>query len=120
VLQQADTITVCNTSTDGTQIKNISLTNNVTNGPSSDPIASSLTLNAGQCQPYTKTYTPTACANSNTNTDPGRCLFQDTVSISSVPTDEFVTNLSSGAIPGSQTAQCHVCPNGVCTATNVP
>jgi len=118
VLQLADTITVCNTSQDGTQIKNISLSNAVSNAvPSPDAIVTGLTLNAGVCQPYTPTYTPTGCINSvinGANPNPGRCVFQDTVSVSSVPTDEFGTPLPANKIPGAQTAQCAVCPAGVC------
>jgi len=128
VLQLADTITVCNTSPDATtQIRNISLTNNVLlNGPGSgtdSSITSNLTLNAGQCQTYSPTYTPQSCVNSvinGANPDPGRCQFHDTVRISSTPTDTFGTPLSSSLIPLPAPADCHVCPNGQCTGVGVP
>jgi hypothetical protein len=124
LLQLADTITVCNTSTDTTtSISNINITNSVSNGPSADSIASGLTLLPGQCKTYTPTYIPTGCVNSvlnGANPDPGRCLFTDTARISSIPKDEFGNSLPLNLIPGAQTASCHVCPFGVCTTQGVP
>jgi|SRR5579863_32068 len=122
VLQLADTITVCNTDAKDS-VKGINLTNTVSNvSPSSNSIPVG-TLTAGQCQTYTPTYTPTACVNSvlnGANADPGRCEFQDTVSIAApLPTDEFGNPVST-PLPGPQTAQCHVCPNGVCTGSGIP
>jgi hypothetical protein len=123
VLQLADTITVCNTDTKDT-INNISISNNVSNvSPATNSIATGLSLAAGKCQTYNPTYTPTGCVNSvlnGANSDPGRCLFQDTASVSSIPTDEFNNPLPPSAIPGAQTAMCHVCPNGVCTGAGIP
>jgi hypothetical protein len=112
-LQLYDTITVCNTDTKDT-ITNISLSNNVTNGPSADSVVTGLTLTAGKCQTYSPVYTPTACVGGVDPSGGGRCKFQDTVSVSSTPKDEFGNSLPAGAIPASQTANCAVCSAGAC------
>jgi len=122
VLQLADTITVCNTDAKDS-IRGINLTNTVSNVSPADNSIAVGTLTAGQCQTFSPKYTPTACVNSvlnGANPDPGRCLFQDTVTIAApLPTDEFGNPVST-PLPGPQTAQCHVCPNGVCTGSGIP
>jgi hypothetical protein len=119
VLQLYDTITVCNTD-DKDSITNISLSNAVDHGPSADSVISGLTLTHGQCQTYNPLYTPTACVAGAVGTTNGRCMFSDTVSVSSIPKDEFGNNLPASAIPSAQVAQCAVCPNGACVAPPVP
>jgi hypothetical protein len=114
VLENATTIQVCNTSPDNTRISNIALINNVNMNPPAAgndyTIATGLSLNAGQCQTYTPVYRPNGCV-----TNDGRCSFQDTVRISSIPTDEFGAALPAGRIPLPQTAECRVCPFGSCS-----
>ncbi len=115
VLQLYDTITVCNTDANDT-ITNINLSNNVDHGPSADSIVTGLTLTHGQCQTYNPTYTPTGCVGGTVSTVNGRCMFSDTVSVSSTPKDEFGNNIPASAIPAAQLAQCAVCPAGACVA----
>jgi hypothetical protein len=117
VLQLADTITVCNTDTKD-PVQNITIGNNVSNvNPASSTVVSGLTLNAGKCATYTPVYTPTGCVNGVDPAGGGRCMFQDTASISSVPTDEFGKAVPSINIPGPQTATCHSCTGSQCTTT---
>jgi hypothetical protein len=121
VLQLADTITVCNTSTKDT-ISSISLSNTVDHGPSADvSFGQNLTLPAAttanptqNCATFTPTYTPDGCVGGVVSAINGRCNFSDTVSISSTPTDEFGNPVSTANIPAAQTAMCAVCPNGAC------
>jgi len=135
VLQLQDTITVCNVSTDtSTSISNISINNDLSavGLSSTNSIASSLSLpNAStcaagvacNCQTYKPNYTPTTCVGGVTATG-GRCFFDDTVSLSSVPTDEFGGSLSGAELPGSVQANgglgCSVCPGGACNGTTGP
>lgn len=114
VLEDATAIKVCNMSPDNTRIGNITLVNNVQMNPPAAgtdyTIATGLTLDAGKCQTYTPTYRPNGCV-----TTDGRCSFQDTVRVSSIPTDEFGTPLPLAKIPLPQTAECRVCPLGSCS-----
>ena len=129
VLADDTTITVCNTSPDGTStISNITLTNNVLlNGPGSGAdftVDSNFTLQPpgqpGDCQTYTPRYIPTQCAGGPPTLDGGRCEFDDTVRISSIPKDPFGRDLPPDRIPLPKSASCHVCPFGACTLQGTP
>ena len=125
VLADDTSIQICNTSPDGaTVISNITLTNNVVlNGPGSGTdfnVVSNLTLQPGECQTYTPSYTPTQCAGGAPTLTGGRCQFTDTVRVGSTPTDQFGRPLSSSQIPMPQSAVCSVCPFGACTLSGQP
>ncbi|MBI2688994.1 MAG: hypothetical protein HYX27_22050 [Acidobacteria bacterium] len=114
VLEDATTMTVCNTSADDKPISNINLTNNVQMNPPAAgtdfSIVTGLTLGADECRTFNANYRPNSCVSTN-----GRCLFQDTVRISSIPKDVFGANLPPSAIPLPATAECRACPDGSCS-----
>jgi hypothetical protein len=130
VLVLHDVIEVKNTSTD-TPISNITLTNNVLlNGPNSGTDVSvtggsNQTLAPGATLHLEPTYIPTNCSAGPPTLTGGRCQFNDTVRISSVPKDEFGHDVPSSAISGSPAGAnnsqgCSVCPFGACTLSGTP
>jgi hypothetical protein len=143
VLQLQDAIEVCNVSPDTTTvISGITLNNNVAGFGATNAVGGTITLPPGtdpgdqttfiqtptptaapviptNCKLIQPVYTPTSCSAGGPTLTGGRCQFTDTVSINSVPTDEFGQNISASTIPGPVVANqgqgCNVCPYGSCT-----